>query len=163
MLDMEFIHNFVERFLSNLYPSQKHRDYNLYYGELVSACIWASYSHKPELGASLNTYLFERCRWRVAQLNKKEKMWYGQHSTGFSLDDIKNSEPAYTVAEHNECIEIVKKSELTEKHKDIVIIYISRPFCTFQEIADHLGISKQYVNRVILSAKQFFERRKISI
>ena len=161
--DLEVIDAFINRFLECLYPRQFNKDYDHYYGELFNKCVYACNRYDPNKGMTLNSYLFMCCKHKISYVNKKERDWYSKHSTNFNLSHVSKSQSPLSLAEYNELEEQINRSELSARTKEVVTLYLTRPYATYKELGEYLGTSKQNVEQIVRSAKQYFSRRNIQI
>lgn len=154
--------SFIDAFLLHFYTRQYYLDYNTYHGELFTIAHQAKKLYNPEL-AQFNTYLTRCFLNRTGYLNKKNKEWYEKHLVMplnmFQAPDL----PAALVAQYRELIDTIKESELTERTKEVVIAYVTKPYKTLQDLGNDFGISKQRVSVLIESASQYLKRRGIEI
>ena len=158
------LENFVLRFLYRFYPIQAKRDYDIYFGELISTCYDAKTHYIPEKStAKFNTYLTKSLFNKMTAVNKQEKDWYSHH-VSMDLSSFKaNDLPSVKIAEHREMVEIIQQSEFPEKTKEILISFVTKPYQTYEELGKEFGVSKQRIGIIIMTARQTLARRGIEI
>lgn len=138
-------------------------DYDLYFGELMTSALNGLQHYNPEK-SSKKTYINHCIKNKFIKIHKENQEWYKWHNLEINLDNIpsKANRPS-VLAATNEIIKKIKESGLFPRAAEAIILHLSYPLRTFEELGEELGVSKQGAHQLVNSAKQYLQRRYIFI
>ncbi len=168
MITHEFTHeelvNFTDAFLKHWSPQKFKTDYDLYHGELVGNAYHAQKEYDVKRGVKFNTFLTSCYINKLRNIHREEKQFYKRHVLMSDFSSFPaHSNPADLISQYREIVEAIENSDLTERTKEVTILFVTKPFANLAELGRYLGISRERVRQLLDASRQYLERRNIEL